>query len=65
MGAGPFGVTKPPGTGCSKFGDGILYRDMYIPSLKLTANATENGWLEYYIPFLLGQKAYFQGQTCC
>ena len=31
-----------------------------LPFLKLTANAPENGWLEYD-GFLLGQKAYFQG----
>ena len=30
-----------------------------LPSLKLTANAPENGWLEYDLS-LSGQKAYFQ-----
>ena len=34
------------------------------PSLKLTAKAPENGWLEGD-PFLLGPSAYFQVQTCC
>ena len=29
-----------------------------LPSLKLTAKAPENGWLEYYFPF---GKLYFQG----
>ncbi len=28
-----------------------------LPSLKLTAKAPENGWLEYYFPF---GKPYFQ-----
>ena len=31
-----------------------------IPSLKLTAKAPENGWLEYFLVSFLGQKAYFQ-----
>ena len=43
----------------------IKMDDLGLPSLKLTANAPENGWLEYCIRFLLGQKAYFQGQTRC
>ncbi len=29
-----------------------------LPSLKLTAKAPENGWLEYYFPI---GEAYFQG----
>ena len=29
-----------------------------VSSLKLTANAPENGWLEYYFPI---GEAYFQG----
>ncbi len=29
-----------------------------VPSLKLTAKAPENGWLEYYCPI---DEAYFQG----
>ena len=33
-----------------------------LPSLKLTANAPENGWLEYD-RFLLGQKADLEGRT--
>ena len=33
-----------------------------LPVLKLTAKATENGWLEYDC-FLLGQKTHFQGRT--
>ena len=28
-----------------------------LPSLKLTAKATENGWLEYYFPYGIN---YFQ-----
>ena len=35
---------------------------MYVPSLKLTGIAPENGWFEYYFPI---GDAYFQGQTCC
>ena len=31
-----------------------------ILSLRLTAKAPENGWLEYWFPF---GKAYFQGRT--
>ena len=31
-----------------------------VPSLKLTAKAPENGWLEYYFPI---GEAYFQGRT--
>ena len=31
-----------------------------LPSLKLTARAPENGWLEYWFPFGM---AYFQGRT--
>ena len=29
----------------------------FLPSLKLTAKAPENGWLEYYFPI---RKAYFE-----
>ena len=34
------------------------YKFRYIPSLKLTAKAPRNGWLEYYFPI---EEAYFQG----
>ena len=34
--------------------------DSDLPSLKLTAKAPENGWLEYD-PFLLGFQPNFQG----
>ena len=33
---------------------------LWLHSLKLTANAPKNGWLEYYFPI---GEAYFQGQT--
>ena len=47
----------------SKWRVAIVDPDNYrIPSLKLTAIAPKNGWLEYD-PFLLGQTAYFQGRT--
>ena len=32
-----------------------------LPSLKLTAKAPENGWLEDYFP--IGVPAYFQGRA--
>ena len=39
----------------------IYIEILYIPSLKLTAKAPENGCLDYYSSFLLGQKAYVRG----
>ena len=38
------------------------FQTFELPSLKLTANAPENGWLEYD-RFLLGQKADLEGRT--
>ena len=43
-------------SGASNFGNRM------VPSLKLTANAPENGWLEYD-PFLLG-VCLFSGANC-
>ena len=37
---------------------GVMLR--ILPSLKLTAKAAENGWLEYK-PFLLGKPTIFRG----
>ena len=34
-----------------------------VASLKLTAKAPKNGWLEYK-PFLLGSRAIFRGDVC-
>ena len=39
-------------------------RKVYLPSLKLTAKAPENGWLEYDC-FLLGPTIHFQGRGVC
>ena len=36
------------------------YFTTHVPSLKLTAKAPENGWLEDYFPV---GKAYLQGRT--
>ena len=42
-------------------GTGIIYIMMYnLPSLKLTAKAPENGWLEYSLPF--GILPIFRGK---
>ncbi len=35
---------------------------IYITSLKLTAKAPENGWLEDYLPF--GARPSFRGYVC-
>ena len=44
----------------------VFFPTNYAPSLKLTAKAPGNGWLEYYIVSFVGQRPYyFQGRTCC
>ena len=44
-------------------GDAIKRRANFkvLPSLKLTAKTTENGWLEYFLVSFWG-PAYFQGR---
>ena len=53
---GPAMVIFPP----QKWWRVIEFHPCFLPSLKLTAKAPKNGWLEYD-PFLLGKTAYFQG----
>ena len=43
------------------FGGVHIYRSLTLP--ETNTFAPENGWLEYD-PFLLGETAYFQVQTC-
>jgi len=45
------------------FLDSLLTNNFPLPSLKLTAKALKNGWLEYILGILFsyGGQAYFQG----